>query len=752
MNDEMVVKRTVCQFCHARCRVEVHSKNGHLVKIEPDKTFPRWDVVFPSISDCMRVKGAKEFMEHPDRLNFPLKRVGEKGEGKWQKIPWEQALDEVAAKLTKIKEQYGAEAIGASTGTGRSWYKFMTRFLHLLGSPNQGGASAICHGPAVVVANALLGWAVRHRTGVTIDSLGGKLVTKCVMLIGINPSQAYPRLWKSIREGKKLGVKVILMDPRATMVTELTDLHLQHRPGTDTPLLLSIINVLIEKGLYDKEFVDKWCYGFDKVAERAREYPPEKVAEITWVPANKIREAAMMFGQNRPAQIVHGMGMEHLQDATGAIQARFILSALNGTIDAPGGDYMPGPSKLRGAPEEEELVGMLSPAQKAKQLGSDRFKLMAWPGRDLIQSYTRKVWGRECSEVGLTCDAHMPTLYRAMITGKPYPVKAFFTVFSNPMVTQANTKLVYKALKSLDLYVVHDYWRTPSAELADYVFPCACWMERPWLWDQYNEDNDIYAAEAGLPSTIPGEYEHRTGYEFFRGLGIRMGQEKHWPWKNLEEVFEWKIEPLGTTFKEFMDKGGYYFPPPDYKKYERQGFATPTGKCELYSTIYEKLGYDPLPHYKEPFETLKSRPDLAKEYPLMLITGGRFHPMFHSEHRQISSARERHPNPLVQINPQTAAKFGIEDGDWAWIETPRGRIRMKCQHLDGIDPRVVHVEHGWWFPELPGEEPWLHGVWESNANVLTEDDPDVCDKIHGGWPLKTGLCKVYKVKTYESKT
>jgi len=747
----MEVKRSVCRFCHSRCRIKVTSENGQLVKVEPDKTFPRWDVVFPPIKACPRLRGAKEFMYHPDRVNFPLKRVGEKGEGKWQQISWEQGLDEVAAKVMEIKDRYGPEAIGATIGTGRSWYKYLNRFLHLLGTPNVGGQNLICHGPAVVVAQAMYGWGVRHRTGVTIDTLGGKAVTKCVMLIGINPAHAFHRLWKSIREGKKLGVKLIVIDPRRTESAEMADLWLQQKPGSDAALLLSMIHVLIEQDLYDKEFVDKWCYGFDKVAERAREYPPEKAAEITWVPADKIKEAAIMFGTTRPAQIVHGMGTEHLQGCIEAIQARFIMSALGGTVDSPGGDYIPGPSLLRDA-SEEELPYAISPEQKAKQFGADRFKLMTWPGRDLLSSYTKKLWnGRHFSEVGLTIGPNMPTLYRAILTGKPYPVRGMLTMFSNPMVTQANTKLVYKALKSLDLYVVHDYFVTPSAELADYVFPCASWLERPWLWDQYNEDCDIYAGEAGLPSTIPGEYEHKNDFEFCRELGIRLGQEEHWPWKNIEEVFDWKIAPLGTTFKEFMSNGGYYFPERQYKKYEKMGgFATPTGKCELYSTIFEKLGYDPLPRYEEPFETPESRPDLAKEYPLMLITGGRFTPYFHSDHRQIESMRKKRPYPLVQVHPETATKMDIKDGDWVWIETLRGKIKMKCLYFDGIDPRVVHTEHGWWFPELPGEEPWLHGVWESNSNVLTEDDPEVCNKISGGWPLKTGLCKIYKVKSYGS--
>ncbi len=289
---------------------------------------------------------------------------------------------------------------------------------------------------------------------------------------------------------------------------------------------------------------------------------------------------------------------------------------------------------------------------------------------------------------------------------------------------------------------------TPSAEIADYVLPVASWLERPFLGDMGGADCRIIGGEKALPSTIAGEYDHRTDYEIFRGLAMRLGQGEYWPWENYEGSFDYRLKPMGMTFKDFMNKGGFYSPPPEYRKYEKIGFGTPTGKVELYSTIFEMLGYDPLPRYEESHENPISTPEVAREYPLILITGGRFHPMFHSEYRNVDSLRRRHPEPLVQINPKTASEYGISDGDWVWIETPRGRIRMKCKYFQGIDPRVVHAEHGWWFPELPGEEPWLHGVWESNVNVLTDDEPKHCNKLTGGWPLKTALCKIYKVKQY----
>jgi len=160
------------------------------------------------------------------------------------------------------------------------------------------------------------------------------------------------------------------------------------------------------------------------------------------------------------------------------------------------------------------------------------------------------------------------------------------------------------------------------------------------------------------------------------------------------------------------------------------------------------LGYDPLPVYREHGETRVSRPDLSAEYPLTLITGGRIRQYYHSDFRQIESVRKLHPEPLMQLHPETAAKLGIADGDWAWIESPRGKVRMKVVLFARMKPDIVHAEHGWWLPELPEEEPWLHGVWESNSNILLADDPDLCNPITGAFPLKTNLCRVYKAKTF----
>lgn len=739
------VKRAICEMCHSRCRVAVFSKDGRLVKIEEDRTDPRVDQISPPTKACIRLRGAREWMKHPDRVNFPLKRTGAKGEGKWQRISWERAFDEISGKLSDIRQRYGAEALAMTNGTGRvlAMMDVLTGFMNAFGSPNLIGQARICFGPNNSTCIAMFGRVHRHRMVLTLErGEDNKIASKCLFILGMDPSQAVLRFWKSILDAKKEGVKIIVVDPRRTDTAKLADLWLQIRPGTDTALLMSMIHVVINEGLYDKEFVATWCHGFDKLAERAGDYPPKRVAEITWIAPEKIKEAARLYATNKPSVSVQGMGVEHLQDCMESIQARLILAAITGNIDIKGGHYIPEPVKnFNGLP----ALGALSQEQQHKQIGSDRFKQISWPGFELTAEYSKKVWG-EIPDGSLSM-AHNPSVYRAMLTGEPYPVKAAITAISNPLVTQGNSKLVYKALKSLDLYVVSDYWMTPSAELADYVLPAACWLERPFL-RSLSADDGLIGGEQALPSAIAGEYEHKDEYQVVRGLGIRLGQEQYWPWENLEQFYDYRLEPRGITFKEFMASGGHDFPEPVHKKHEKVGFGTPTGKVELYSTILEKLGYDPLPQYRENFENPISNPELAKRYPLMLITGGRFQPMFHSEHRQIEVVRKRHPDPILQMNPETARNLGIADGDWVWAETLRGTIRMKCRLFEGIDHRVVHCEHGWWFPELPGEERWLHGVWESNVNVLTDDDPEHCNPISGGWPLKTALCRVFKAIRY----
>ncbi|MDP2718774.1 MAG: molybdopterin-dependent oxidoreductase [Dehalococcoidia bacterium] len=731
---------STCMWCHSHCAVTVKIEDGILSGIDANVNHPHAKLFTPLVRSCPRARAAVQYFYHPDRLHHPLKRMKDRGEGKWQQITWEQALDEIARSLLQLKEKYGPEAIANTQGTGRTHEEFRLRFFNLLGSPNNISQGMICNGPYYMTSCAIFGWYI-------YPMITSK--TKCIFVHGGGIPMEYPPVWRAALNALNKGARLIVTDPRGLVAANRADVWLQLRPGTDTALIMGIINYIIEQELYDKEFVDKWCSGFKELSERARQYPLGKVSGITGVPVELLKEAAIMYATIKPAASIQGMGVEQLPNCIEALHARFALTAITGNVDVVGGEILQGPHPLQKSHVELEGVEFLSPEQRRKQIGADRFKLLSLPGYELIEPNVRRVWGRMCAGQTYGCYAHGPSVYRAMITGKPYPVRAAISTSSNPLLTQANTKLVYKALKSLDLYVVSDFFMTPSAGIADYVLPAATWLERPNIWDGFGLSKFISASEASFPKVKEGEFEHYTEFDLWRGLAVRMGYEKFWPWKTLEDVYDFRLSPLGYTLKEFVSqKGGWDSPPAEPKRYERSGFGTPSGKVELRSLILEKLGYDPLPKYEEPPEGPIASPNVAKEFPLILITGGRFNPFYHSEHRQIASHRKKRPWPKMQMNPATALELGIKEGDWVWIETPRGRVRQKCEFLKSISPRVVHGEHGWWYPELPGEEPWLYGVWESNINVCTDDEPDACNPISGGWPLRTALCKVYKAKEY----
>jgi thiosulfate reductase/polysulfide reductase chain A len=741
MQPEMEVKRSVCTMCGENCGILVYVKDGKIVKMagNPANPITRGFI-------CKRAASAIHWLYSPGQLMYPLKRVGERGEGKWVRIDYEQALDEIADKLKELKEKYGPHTVATSEGTLRNAEFWMrARFMNLFGSPNNFQPGVICGLNREVMGASIAGFRICSKHGNLTH-------TRCVVAQAGNPRGFSPKLAQHMRliKAREPGrLRLIAIDPRDTGIAfEEADMHLPIRPGTDAALMLAWLNVIINENLYDRVFVEKYTFGFDKLAQRAQEYPPQRVADITGVTADLIAESARVFATTKPALIFGGVGTDQIGfNATRVEQAAASLMAITGNIDIPGGRLMTnysgieidGKRPLRDS--AMELTAKLPEEQKTKQFGADRFKLMGYPGyKEWAPAYER--YYQIPAPTMHTLSASEPIIFRGIINGDADRVRAIMTWGSNLAVRTANSKLVYEALKSpnLELSVVCDFLMTPSAELADYVIPTASWMERPY-WTTWE---DFAPACCFGEKAVEPLGERKDDFYFWRGLGIRLGQEEYWPWQTHEEVMEHRAEPIGLGFKELVETGGLV-PPPDFKKYENKGFATNTGKFELYSTVLEKLGYDPLPYFAEPPESPVSQPEVAREYPLILITGGRSMPQYHSEHHQIAMGmRERRPDPMMDINTETARQLGIKDGEWAYIETTRGRIKQRAHVTDWIRPDVVNCEASWWYPEMQGEDPCLHGLWESGANVLTDDNPDVCDELAGGWALRALLCKVYK--------
>jgi len=505
------------------------------------------------------------------------------------------------------------------------------------------------------------------------------------------------------------GAKLIAVDPRLTRVAARAHIWLQLRPGTDTALALGMLNVIVNEELYDKEFVENYVYGWGPFVKRVNEYPLDRVEEITWVPKDKIVEAARMFATTKPAAIQWGVAIEQQVTCADNNRSLLALMGITGNIDVPGGQVLFKTPRIRNV-GHFGAHRMLPDGQAAKRLGGDRFRL-----------------------AGNFAIINPKCVWDAILEEKPYPVKMLFFISSNPVMTRGNAREVYRALEKVDFMAVSDFFMTPTAELADIVLPAATWLEMDYIGDFWKRHGYI------LPRRKVIQVEEcRSDHEMLNDLAHRVGQGEHW-WEDFEGALDHILEPMKITWQDFK-KMDYIRGAVRYEKYMENGFSTPSRKFELYSSLLEKWGYDPLPQYREPPESPYRTPELYKEYPYILITGMRSPGFFHTENRQIPWLRELHEDPIVEIHPETAKKEGIREGDWVVIESPRGKIRQRAKIFEGMDPRIISAQHAWWFPEKkdPG-----HGWDESNVNILTDNAYEACDPAMGATHVRTLLCKIY---------
>jgi len=701
MGDATTVLKSVCRSCHGGCGVLLHVRGDRLVKVEGDRESPLNHGRLCPIGTV-----TLDLVYHPDRLQYPQRRVGARGSGQWHRISWDQALDEISERLLAMRDQFGAEAIALGTGTGRHHIRWVSRFGHALGTPNWCEPGfAQCFHPRVNTCILTFG-------DFPVSDYTGDVSPACIMFWGHNPTNSGPdgETRFNVLEALDHKPKIIVIDPRQTDLAKRADVWLQVRPGVDDALALSMLNVIIGEKLYDDLFVARWTHGFEALRERVRDYSPEWAEPITWVAADKIRAAARLFATTKPALLEWGCAIEHTPKCIQTVRAVSMLPALTANIDIPGGWVF----GMHGLGRFPSLIENLTPEANAKRLGADHFKLLGGEGADLPA-------------------AHIPTLLRAMREGQPYPVKAFLVFGNNTLSTYANASLVYDSLMKLDFMVCADLFMTPTAELADIVLPAASWPELNQLAGLPTIAANVVLAQQKAVRIGECKSDEEIFVDLARRMKLPVGTEP------VEDVLDAQLAAgeVGITFDELKQRG-FFKVPFKYRKYENGGFKTPTGKIELYSTRFEALGYPPLPYYEEPPESPISSPEVARDYPLVLTTGGRIPFFFNSEHRQIANLRKARRHPVAEIHPTTAARYGIVEGNWMWVETRRGRMQQKAKLTSGIDPRVIHVEHGWWFPEEPAPE---YGIWKSNVNLLTDNQAPY-DPAMGTYQLRALLCRV----------
>ncbi len=707
--------KTNCRLCLVRCGMKVETENGLVKRIVGDESHPLSKGYL-----CVKGKASLDFTLSPKRIIYPMKRVGERGSGQWQRVSWDAALEDIAARLKIIIDRDGAPAVAVQALPPKEYFAY-DLFCDAIGSPTFfKHDSHQCFTPQLIADVLTFGNLLTYPGFTEVND------AKVILLWGVNLSETNGSKHMRVRDAQKQGAKSIVVDPRPTRSAKEAALWLRVRPGTDAALALGMIQVIIERGWYDKDFVAKWTTGFEALAARAAQYPPERVAETCWIPAGDIRRAAEMFATAASSAMYTFIGATMGGNSVATLRLMGFLPALLGRIDLPGNNRFLLPTAVRmpgyyGASKGSGLSKNLD-----RQLSADKFPLLAGP------------------EAITSAYPHPRQVIDAMLTGKPYPVRALWTD-CNPLVGLEDTYTVLRAMKSLDLLIVSEMFESPTARIADYILPVTTHLESDAI-TEYSGINLIACRTRAMEPRGEAREEADVVLEVLR----RMGYGEQLPVSSYRELLDYRLEPLGLTFDAFKKQGVLVGPDEPLKhasgKLRRDGkpgFNTPSGKIEFASSILEKYGYDPLPNFAEPPMSHYSTPELARDYPLVLVSGTRSIEFYSTLGIEIPRLRKRRPWPVIEMSPEAANEFELAVGDWVEVEAPTTdkKIRRQVALVPGMHPRVVNAE-GLWY--MPGEDQ-VKGVLAVGANVLTPLRDDL-DPVVGGSIARCILCRVRKLQ------
>ncbi len=672
---------TDCTLCYHSCGTIMTIEDGKAVKVEglPNHPLNKGQL-------CEKGEAMLDNIYDPKRLKYPLKRTKDG----WEKISWEVALDEIAEKLLKLKNEFGPSVLGVFSGSigveNLEMAGLTQRIKAAFGSPNFFSVESICYRMRIRTRQITFG---KYPTE--------ELDSNLYLLWGHNPEQSDFPLKLAIEENRKKGAKLVVVDPKRIPLADQADMYLRIRPGTDGAMALAMMNVIINEKLYDREFIETYTMGFDDLVSHVQQYTPEWAEKITWVPAEDIRKLARLFATTKGAGIYQGTCTQD-QTANGTQNSRAFatLQIITGNINNPGG-WVISPRLPLGN------VGM---GVEGEPLGADQYPLFY------------QVWGRK-SPYGVVT---------VVPESVPDKIKAFLVIGGNPLLSMADSNAFRKAFDRLELLVVHDLFMTETAEHAHYVLPACSHLEKWGVAYTYNVCHCMPYLMLRKKCIEP-YYECWSEWKFFTELAKKLGIGDKFPWKSEEELVRFELEPTGLTFDQLLNEkpeGAFY----QEKEYgmEHIRFSTPSRKIEIYSQALEDIGFDPLPTYLEPHRSPQGSPELLEKYPLILSTGNRNLYFTHGQFRNVKALKKMNPEPMAELAPATAAKYGIDEADMIDIETNTGKVRMKAHLEERLAEGVVIVPHGW-----PGE---------ANANLLTDTN---CREPIMGYPeVKSLLCSVKK--------
>jgi len=769
-------------------------RDGVLVDVRSDEEHPL------ACNLCPKGLFSAELVYNKQRLQYPMRRTRPKGDPDpgWERITWDEALDTITTRLNEIKAESGPEAVvfarsgpaGSPMGELGPW---VIRLANAFGSPNNIATTHICQ------------W---HRDGGSAYTYGiigrwgsiGRAEferSACILIWGNNVHATRNSLVPLIKKGVDRGAKLIVIDPRKTAIASMADLWLQVNPATDGALALSMINVMLEDKLYDHEFVRDWTTApflvrrdtgdflrasdltnggdassyvtvdvnnneprayvpgtqppaepaldgtftirlangeetecntvLQLLRQLASEYPLDRAAELTGVPENQIREAARLMGANKPSCLYSWNGIEQNTNAMQTNRAVCILYALTGNYDTPGGNVLP--PIIAANPIVD--IRFLSPETEQKRLGFQERPL------------------GPCGKTARSIQSY--DVFRASLTGQPYPVKAMVGFGGNILLSNAPSAYGKEALSHLDFHVQTELFMSPTAELADIVLPAASSWESWFVGVNFHPLSEKAYIQL-RPAVVPPQHESWSDLKIIFELAKRLGLgDRFWD-GDIEAGFNYQFSPSNITVEQLrMNPGGIGIElSMEYRKFSQKddrdnfrGFPTPSKRVEIYSSLFKEHGYDPLPVWKEPITIRYARSNEAEKYPLILISG-KIAEYCHSQHRAIPSLRKRAQHPFLEINNLKAGELGIDDGDWVIMETPHNSITLQARVTDEISYNVVCTQNGWWqaCPELnlPGYDPFSPEGANLNLVYSTEE----IDPISGSLPLKGYPCRVRK--------
>jgi anaerobic selenocysteine-containing dehydrogenase len=660
-----IVVRAACPHdCPDTCALEITVENGRAIKVEGAADHPTTRGVL-----CTKVARYLDRTYSKERVLYPLRRVGKKGTASFQRIGWDEALDAIAMRFKEIAASAGGpQAILPYSYAGTmgllQYCSMDRRFFHRLGASLLDRTICSTAGKAGYMAT------IGASIGTDLEQFEN---AKLILIWGSNPIVSNLHLWSRVQEAKRRGAKLVAIDPYESLSAEKCHVHLAPLPGTDAALALGMMHVLIAEDLLDHDYIARYTLGFDALKERVREYPPERVAQITGLSTGDIVSLARDYGSISPAVIRLNYGMQRHAGGGMAMRTAACLPALVGAWRDPAGG------------------ALLSSS------GSYPVNNKALERPDLIWNNPRTI--------------NMSTIGDALLEAKDPPVRAIYVYNSNPVAVAPESGKVVAGFAREDLFcVVHDVFLTDTADYADIVLPATTQLEH---LDVHSSYGHLYVLANNAAIAPLGEAKPNT--EVFRRLAARMGFEEACFRESDEEIARNAFmldhpRAQGLDWDKLKAEGWQRLNVPSpFAPFAEGNFPTPSGKCEFYSETLARQGVDPLPTYTPPRESVQSNPSLAARFPLAIISPPARHAL-NSSFANLPLFVEHEKTPWLDIHPDDASARGIADGDKVRVFNDRGSMLLTARVSTKPRPGVVVALSIWWRKLSPDG---------NNANAVT---------------------------------